>query len=276
MKRLLAYILPLAALLVRCEPAYPATPITGAVRYNSDTTGTNTQSGAVTVTLRTNLFAGTLTATNRLSVGTGTTSPGSIDLYSTNGTYLLTMTVTNNGSFLLWYGTTNLFSVAIPSGHAGGGTLFLSDDGTYKAPTDGTANWTASGTTNSTLAGTATLHDLIATNDVTASNLKLGHAALTADSAVTNFVADFTAEAYRTITAAADVNLLQSTNREVVRTVTLFIEPSGGDRNLTINSSWKKLNTFNSVVTNGTTAVISLTTKGAAETDVFAAFAITQ
>lgn len=59
---------------------------------------------------------------------------------------------------------TNTFRLQLDSGYLGGGTLFLSDDGTYKTPAPGSAaNWTASGTTNSLLAGVASVDGLIAT-----------------------------------------------------------------------------------------------------------------
>jgi hypothetical protein len=105
---------------------------------------------------------------------------------------------------------------------------------------------------------------------------QLGHSALAVDNAGTNFVADFTGVAYRTITATNSVNLLQSTNRAAVRSLVLFVDANGTNRNFTVNSSWKKLNTFNSVITNGTVGVVSLTVVGTAETNVYASFAVTQ
>jgi hypothetical protein len=105
----------------------------GAVRINTDTTGTNTKSSAVTITLQTNLNAGVVNATNSVRIGSGSTSPGALDLYSTNGTFLLTQTVASDGTFQLNFGTTNLLEIAIPSGYTGTGALFLSDDGTYQA-----------------------------------------------------------------------------------------------------------------------------------------------
>lgn len=78
-----------------------AAQITSAVRYNSDTTGTNTTSGAVTVTLRTNLNTGILNATNSVAVGVGSSAPGLITVYSTNATYASDLTVDANGQTLL-------------------------------------------------------------------------------------------------------------------------------------------------------------------------------
>jgi hypothetical protein len=42
--------------------------LSGALRINTDTTGTNTKSSAITVTAQTNLFAGTVTATNSITL----------------------------------------------------------------------------------------------------------------------------------------------------------------------------------------------------------------
>jgi hypothetical protein len=42
--------------------------LSGALRINTDTTGTNTKSSAITVTAQTNLFAGTITATNSITL----------------------------------------------------------------------------------------------------------------------------------------------------------------------------------------------------------------
>lgn len=60
---------------------HAAVPI-GAVRINTDTTGTNTHSSAITVTGQTNLFAGTLNATNSVNVG----RPGEAGLVTVLGT----------------------------------------------------------------------------------------------------------------------------------------------------------------------------------------------
>lgn len=126
--------------------------------------------------------------------------------------------------------------------------------------------------TSYTDAGTRFLQDA----GVYSINPRYEHAALTAHSATTNYVANFTEQPYRTITAANDVNMVHSTNRAAVYNTVIFITPSGANRNLTVNSSWKKLNTFNTVVTNGTTGVLSLTVSGTAETDVYATYAVTQ
>ncbi len=106
----------------------------------------------------------------------------------------------------------------------------------------------------------------------TFTNYTLMHAAQTPDSALTNFVANFTDQAYRTITAVAPIRFLQSTNRAAVRSLVLFLDPNGTNRTLNVNASWKLLTTINAVVTNGTIGILSLTTKGTAETDVYAAY----
>lgn len=106
--------------------------------------------------------------------------------------------------------------------------------------------------------------------------MQMSHAALTADSEATNFVANFTGQPYRTITAVANVNFIQSTNRAAVRSMVIFVDANGTNRTLSVNSSWRKLNTFDTTVTNGTVGIISLTTKGTAETDVYASYAVTQ
>jgi hypothetical protein len=119
-------------------------------------------------------------------------------------------------------------------------------------------------------------YEWLTTNVVASSRLTWAHSALAVDSAGTNFVANFTGDPYRTITATNDVNFIQSTNRAAVRSIVLFVDANGTNRNLTVNSSWKKLSPVHSVVTNGTVGVLSLTVKGTAETDVFAAYTVTQ
>jgi hypothetical protein len=97
----LRYILSVVLLIGFCAAAQAA-QLTGAIRINSDTTGTNTHSSAVSVTLQTNLNTGTITITNvpanllvavdasqksRGAVeGTDYTSPGSTNAF-TNKTF---------------------------------------------------------------------------------------------------------------------------------------------------------------------------------------------
>jgi hypothetical protein len=122
----------------------------------------------------------------------------------------------------------------------------------------------------------AAFYEWLTTNAVASSRLTWAHSALAVDNAATNFVANFTGEPYRTITATNDVNFLQSTNRSAVQSLVVFVDANGANRNLTLNSNWKKLSPVHSVVTNGTVGVLSLTVKGTAETDVFAAYTVTQ
>jgi hypothetical protein len=106
--------------------------------------------------------------------------------------------------------------------------------------------------------------------------LQFAHSALTAHSAVTNFVADFTGVAYRSITAAADVNFVHSTNRAAVRNVVVFLIANGANRNLTFNASWTNnfVTAIPTVLTNGTVGVLSLTCWGTSETNVIPAYAV--
>ena len=103
MRRIFALLVWPLLLLVRCEPVYPATitpvPI-GAVRINSDTTGTNTRSSAITVLAQTNLYGGTLNATNSVNVGRAGEA-GVLTLLSTNGTYTLTIKYDTDGALLI-------------------------------------------------------------------------------------------------------------------------------------------------------------------------------
>jgi hypothetical protein len=133
MKILETLLLETLLLILLLMQSVQAAQTPGAVRINTDTTGTNTKSSAVTITLQTNLNAGVVNATNSVRIGSGSTSPGALDLYSTNGTFLLTQTVASDGTFQLNFGTTNLLEISIPSGYTGTGALFLSDDGTYQA-----------------------------------------------------------------------------------------------------------------------------------------------
>ena len=105
---------------------------------------------------------------------------------------------------------------------------------------------------------------------------QLAHAVLNVDTAATNFIANFTGAPYQTITATNEVHFIQSTNRAAVRSTVIFIDANGANRSLGVNASWKKLSSIHTVVTNGTVGVLSLTVKGTAETDVYAAYGVTQ
>jgi hypothetical protein len=109
----------------------------------------------------------------------------------------------------------------------------------------------------------------------------LAHSALTAHSAVTNFVATFVQQTsidpvFRTITAVSDVNFIHSTNRPsssaTIRQVVIRIDPNGTNRNLTFNSNWNFLGTKPTSLVSTNVGILSLTTFGSAETDVWAAY----
>lgn len=73
-------------------------------------------------------------ATNHITVGIGSTSPGIIDISSTNGTHTVRLTVDEDGTLVIAHGSTNMLTLQLGSlaGHTGTGTNFLSDDGTFK------------------------------------------------------------------------------------------------------------------------------------------------
>jgi hypothetical protein len=103
------------------------------------------------------------------------------------------------------------------------------------------------------------------------------HSALTAASAATNFIATFpdNGDPYRTITAVANINFLQSTNRPTgttnVQSLVIRIDPNGTNRNLTFNSNWNFLGTKPTSLVSTNVGILSLTAFGSAETDVWAA-----
>lgn len=99
--------------------------------------------------------------------------------------------------------------------------------------------------------------------------LQFGHSALAVDNAGTNFIADFTGVAYRSITATNDINLLQTTNRAAVRSLVLFLYPNGTNRSLTVPATWHALSAVDAFVTNSTIGILSLTVNGTSETNVF-------
>jgi hypothetical protein len=107
------------------------------------------------------------------------------------------------------------------------------------------------------------------------------HSALTAHSAVTNFVATFVERTspdpvYRTITAVADVFFLQSTNRPsdatTIRQVVIRIDPNGTNRNLGFNSSWNFVGVKPTSLVSTNVGILSLIAFGSAETDVWARY----
>lgn len=120
--------------------------------------------------------------------------------------------------------------------------------------------------------------NLAPTNRLGSSKLTWAHSALTADSAVTNFVATFpeSGNPYRTITSVADINFIQSTNRPTaatnVQSLVIRIDPNGTNRTLSFNSSWNFLGTKPTSLVSTNVGILSLTAFGTAETDVWAAY----
>jgi hypothetical protein len=113
--------------------------------------------------------------------------------------------------------------------------------------------------------------NLAPTNKISSRKVTWPLSAQTADSAVTNWVADFAGNPYRSITASTNVNFIQSTNRPTAATNVLeavyFITASGANRTLTLNSSW--LPTPSAItITNGTIGILSVAGRGTAEGDV--------
>lgn len=100
------------------------------------------------------------------------------------------------------------------------------------------------------------------------SYLQFPHSNLSVASAGTNFVADF-GNSYQSITATNHVNFLQSTNRNAVRSLVVFVYPNGTNRNLTVPATWHALSSVDAVVTNTTVGILSLTVNGTTETNVF-------
>jgi hypothetical protein len=116
--------------------------ITGGLRVNYDTTGTNTTGTRVTVSAQTNLNAGVVNATNSIAVGQ-LGQQGVLTLSSTNGTYAVTLSLDASGNLNVKYGTTNMLVLLNGSAatNDGSATKFLSAAG-YFAPA------VASGLTN--------------------------------------------------------------------------------------------------------------------------------
>jgi hypothetical protein len=120
--------------------------------------------------------------------------------------------------------------------------------------------------------------NLAPTNRLGSSKLTWAHSALTADSAVTNFVATFpeSGNPYRTITALADINFIQSTNRPTaatnVQSLVVRIDPNGTNRTLSFNASWNFIGSKPTNLVSTNVGILSLTAFGTAETDVWAAY----
>jgi hypothetical protein len=113
--------------------------------------------------------------------------------------------------------------------------------------------------------------NLAPTNKLSSLQVAWPLSAQAADSAVTNWVADFAGNPYRSITASTNVNFIQSTNRPTAATNVLeavyFITASGANRTLTLNSSW--LPTPSAIaITNGTIGILTVAGRGTAEGDV--------
>jgi len=96
--------------------------------------------------------------------------------------------------------------------------------------------------------------------------------ALAAHSAVTNFVADLSISLseYRLLDETNAVNFLHATNVAASRGATFLITATGGDRALTLPSSWLRAVGFPASVTNGGAVVLSIYGYGADNTNVIA------
>lgn len=148
-------------------------------------------------------------------------------------------------------------------------------DGINNAPTNTVSTSAASMAAFATVATSQTISgDKNFTGKNTLPNFTLTYSSQSPDSGTTNYVADLTGNAYRTITPTADVNFLQSTNRasSAGRTVVFLIYPNGTNRNLTVNTSWHALAPVDAVLTNTTIGVLSVTCLGTTETNVFYSF----
>lgn len=164
------------------------------------------------------------------------------------------------------------------------------------------AKWTADGTTTLygqlnnggggaftapvTVGGSVVLTNGVPTRGGVATNLSIAGGSVTttnltwntetlSPSGSTNFVLDLLSPRTALITATADVNWLNSTNRTgstaTERSKKVRILASGANRLVTLHSSWLLVGTTTRTftVTNGTWLVMALDNSGASETNVF-------
>jgi hypothetical protein len=176
---------------------------------------------------------------------------------------------TARGNLVTSYSGTGITGLQFTSSSSANAVSWTTAEGGALTITLSTNTWGAvTYTTNSIGVDQTTVRDL-------------GHSALTAFSAVTNFVATFVPQTsispvFRTITAASDVNFLHSTNRPsdstTVRQVVVRIDPNGTNRTLSFNSSWNFIGTKPTNLVSTNVGILSLTAFGTAETDVWAAY----
>lgn len=114
--------------------------------------------------------------------------------------------------------------------------------------------------------GTVAANALTAIGTVTATNIVLQQAALTAASADTNFVVNFTTAANQLVTCTTNINFTHATNSAAGRgTVILLSNWSGADRLLSVPSTWRQRG-IEATLTNETITVLSLYAYGADNT----------
>jgi hypothetical protein len=199
------------------------------------------------------------TAVQRLLIHFATYPVSSLTLLSDGSTYVAWRTA-ESGALTITLNTNTWASVSYATNTVGSAVAVrvpytVESTATKNAVSDGLMNWL----------------NLAPTNYLGSRKVNWAQSAQTADSAVTNFVANLTGNPYRTITAAANVNFIQSTNRPTAATnaleVVYFITASGANRTLTLNSSW--IPTPSAItITNGTIGILRVTGRGTAETDV--------
>jgi hypothetical protein len=151
-----------------------------------------------------------------------------LDSYDTG--YPLIIARTNNG--------TTAFKVEAASGYAGGGTLFLSDDGTYKAAGPTQVPLTHAGTVSLSFTPDQTQSDLTLTGSVT-----FASANLAAGKSYTVFI----------------------TNPQSTNSVYTFPQASG-------TNTWVFVGGTPASIVAGKRGILSLSSRGTTDTNVFAAY----
>lgn len=163
-----------------------AATITGGILAASDTTGTNARPSAVTITLRTNLLAGTLTATNNLIVGHNASIAGTLRVIGTltndaiqpvevvvggADKTLASVAHGNTGDVLTSNGAGVAPSFQPPTG-GGGGTNFWTNTAPNVINADATISFGLNGAGNGTLT-TDTNGTIQATSSVSSNGIAL-------------------------------------------------------------------------------------------------------